>query len=180
MEGSFICVEKYLCLQKKWKIIGSRNHEIIPVGRDLREFLVQHPVPSRVNFAIRLCCSGVYSVGSWKPSKIKLYSLCVKAALLMSVLVLRTLPYNQSELLFSAYMCLNCSTCPAPLRRACPSLRIKHSVVCVGRSLKNLISQGHVAQGSIQLEFEYSRNAEGMGLLDNFLKGLRKLLSVPI
>lgn len=131
---------------KEWKIIGSRNHEIIPVGRDFKEFLVQHLVPSRVNFEIRLCCSGVYSVGSWKPSKTKLHSLCVKAALLMSVLVLRTLPYNQSELLFSAYMCFNCSTCHASFRRACPSLRINHSVVCVGRKLKNnLIPQGHVA-----------------------------------
>lgn len=144
MEGSFMCW-KIPVSTKKWKIIVSQDHKIIPVRRDLREFLAQHPVPSRVNSDhVALV---FFQLDLENPQGSKVHSLCVKAVLLVTVLMFRTLPYNQSELLFSAW---NSSVCHVPPRRACPSLRINHRVVWVRRDLNNhLIPQGHVAQGSI-------------------------------
>lgn len=44
-------------------VIGSQDHKIIQVGRDLRQFLVQHPAQSRVSCENTPYYCGLYPFG---------------------------------------------------------------------------------------------------------------------
>lgn len=47
-----------------------QGHRVVEAGRNLRRSLVEPSAHSMVSYGIRPGCSGLYSVGSWKPRRI--------------------------------------------------------------------------------------------------------------
>lgn len=91
-----------------------KSNRISEVERDLRWYLVQHPLPSRRNYGIRPACSGLCPIATWKPLRTEtsqvLWKTCSTALL-----------SSQGKSFSSVFSCWNISFQLMPIAFSVPT-----------------------------------------------------------